>query len=101
MNDLKTTSVLQKLYKNSTREGQIIQLLCNIIPPTMILYIVKKVIQLQNWWQKITSSAAKHPLLSRYLPSKFETFPSKADDVICELPLLPKLSTKTGRNQKI
>ena len=23
MNDLKTTSVLQKLYKNSTREGQV------------------------------------------------------------------------------
>ena len=26
--------------------------------------------------------------------------PPKADDVICERPLLPKLSTKTGRNQK-
>ena len=46
------------------------------------------------------NNAAKHPLLSRYQPSKFENI-SKADDVICERPLLPKLSTKTGRNQKI
>ena len=47
-----------------------------------------------------TSSAAKHPLLPLICRHNLKTPPSKAYDVIYEWPLLPKLSTKTGRNQK-
>ena len=62
---------------------------------------IEKVIQLQNWWQKIASSAAKHPLPPVICCHNLKTPPSKADDVIFERPLLSKLSTKTGRNQEI
>ena len=79
----------------------IIQLLCNIIPPSMTLHMWKKVIELQNWWQKIKPSTAKHPLRPIICRHNLKTPLSKADDVICERPLLPKLSTKTSINQEI
>ena len=50
---------------------------------------------------EITLSAAKHPFFPVICRHNFKTPPSKADDVICERPLLAKLSNKTGRNQKI
>ena len=50
---------------------------------------------------EITSSAAKHPFFPVICRHNLKTPPSKADDIICERPLLSKLSNKTGRNQKI
>ena len=42
MNDLKTTSVLQKLYKDSTREGQVSLVVTHIIKKSEVLPKTKK-----------------------------------------------------------